>query len=72
VFEYVCNNDGPPFDVIFDAVVSVDTFNGCCDRFKLMSGGGNGRELLVVGVCVAVVPTPDDDGTVGIGMCFNI
>lgn len=59
---------------MFDAVVKVDTFNGCCDRLSVKSG----REGRDVGVVTKVVdadePTADDDGggIVGIGMCFNI
>lgn len=60
--------------MIFDAVVRVDTFNGC-DRFSVRSGRG-GREVGVVAKVVeADEPTTVDEdggGIDGIGMCFNI
>lgn len=58
---------------MFDAVVSVDTFNGCCERLSVKSG----REGRDVGVVTKFVD-PDDaaaldgGGIDGIGMCFNI
>jgi hypothetical protein len=59
--------------VIFEAVVKVDTFNGCCDRLRLRSGGGGrDRVLDVCAYVVAVVGVPTADVDDGIWMCFNI
>lgn len=60
---------------MFEAVVRVDTFNGCCERLSVVKSGRDGRD---VGVVTKVVdaddPTALDEGggMVGIGMCFNI
>lgn len=58
---------------MFEADVSVDTFNGCWDRLRVRSGR-DGREVGVVTKVVdADEPTADDGGgIVGIEMCFNI
>lgn len=59
---------------MFDAVVKVDTFNGCCDRLSVKRGGREGRDVgVVTKVVEADEPTAEDGGGIdGIGMCFNI
>jgi hypothetical protein len=61
-------------DVIFDAVVNVDTLRGCCDRLSVRRGR-DGRDVgVVTKVVEADEPTAEDDGggIDGIEMCFNI
>ena len=57
--------------MIFDAVVRVETFNGCCERLSVKRGRG-GREIGVVEKVVDAAVDDDGGGIVGIGMCFNI
>jgi len=62
-------------DAVVVLLVRVETFSGCCERFR---SGLDGREIGVVANVVeadVVDPTTVDDdggGIVGIGMCFNI
>lgn len=63
---------------MFEAVVRVDTFNGCCERLSVVNSGRDGRDVgVVTKVVEAEDPTggrfsDDGGGIVGIGMCFNI